>query len=292
MHIKLLLSATALSLTACWVPSETGRQMQADILLLKNQYGDARKDLDAVKAAESEHNRQNLQKLEEITSALQEFNQSTRSTDADFGTQMERMIQELQELRGAVEVNEHRIGETETKLTETLNSRIEALKGTAADPNNAPTNESISAASKTGAPKDKKELLAYGYKLQKQGKIADARGIYHDVIRQWPKDNGITDQAIYEIGETYFEEKKYDVALREYIKIVDKFSTGTLVDDAYYKIGVCSVELGNYDDAQTFFSELVTNYKKSPLFKQAKTRLDEVTKHLEQEKAKKRGRKR
>lgn len=257
--------------------------MQAELLTLKTDLHDLRKGLEAAKATETEHTQQSLKKIEEISQALQEFNHGARQADADFGSQMERMIRDVQELRGAVEVTEHRIGETDAKLTQTLNTRIEAIK-TTGESGNA---EAASTSAQTAAPKDKKELLAYGGKLMKDGKTNDARGIYRDVVRQWPKELGITDEALFQLGESYFNDKKFDAALREYIKVVDKFSAGELVDDAYYKIGLCSMEMGNFDDAQTFFTEVVTNYKKSPLYKQAKSKLDEATKRAEQERSKK-----
>jgi TolA-binding protein len=271
-----------LSQGACWVPKEVGKQMQDDILALRGDVQSLKKGLDEARATETEQMQAALKKIEEMSEALSEFNKSARMTDADFGTQMERMIRDVQELRGAVEVNEHRLGETETKLEQTLASRIQAIQ--TQNPNDA--NESASASAQSAAPKDKKELLAYGAKLAKDNKIGDARGVWRDVVRQWPKEPNITDEALFRLGESYFDEKKYDQAVREYIKVVDKFSTGSRVADAYYKIGLCSMELGNLEDAQTFFTEVVTNHKKSPLVKNAKAKLDEVAKRIEQNRKK------
>jgi TolA-binding protein len=271
-----------LSQVACWVPKEVGKQMQDDILALRGDVQSLKKGLDEARATESEQMQAALKKIEEMSEALSEFNKSARMTDADFGTQMERMIRDVQELRGAVEVNEHRLGETETKLEQTIASRIQAIQ--TQNPNDA--NESASASAQSAAPKDKKELLAYGAKLAKDNKIGDARGVWRDVVRQWPKEPNITDEALFRLGESYFDEKKYDQAVREYIKVVDKFSTGSRVADAYYKIGLCSMELGNLEDAQTFFTEVVTNHKKSPLVKNAKAKLDEVAKRIEQNRKK------
>ena len=105
-------------------------------------------------------------------------------------------------------------------------------------------------------------------------------------LKQWPKEAGIADEAEFRLGETYFAEKKFDAALREYIKVLDKFGNGNLADDAYYQIGLCSMEIGNLDDAQTFFNEIVTNHKKSPLLKNAKAKLEEVQKRVDQAKKK------
>src|SRR5690606_4470735 len=129
-------------------------------------------------------------------------------------------------------------------------------------------------------PKDKKDLLAYAQQLLKEKKVDDARGVLRDVVKKWPSDAGITDQAYYTLGETYYDEKKYRSALQEYIKVVEKFGTGAYADDAYYKIGLASMDIGNYEDAKIFFTEIVKNHKKSPLAKHAAKKLDELEKRL------------
>lgn len=266
-----------LPLAACWVPKDVGRQMQAEIQGLRGDLQALKGNLDAAKATQQEQMQSTLQKLEDLSRALEEYNQSSRSENADFGTQLERMISDVQELRGAVEVNEHRIGETETKLNQTIATRIQAMQTQNANV----VTEDAGANVLKDAPKGKKEQLAYASKLVKDGKVNDGRLVFRNIIKQWPKEVGITDEAEYRLGETYFDEKKYDAALREYIKVLDKFGNGALADHAYYKIGLCSLETGNLDDAQTFFSEIVTNHKKSPLAKDAKAKLDEVEKRIE-----------
>lgn len=280
---SILLLMAVVSVSACWVPKETGKAMQSDIMSLQADTRALRKGLDELRAAESEHLQQTLKKFEELSLALQEFNRSARMTDADFGAQMEHMIHDVQELRGAVEVNEHRIGETETKLEETLAQRIEAIN----KQNPTDASQELSATAESAMPKDAKGALAYGIKLgSKSAGVNDARAVFRRIIKLWPKDAGITDEALYRLAESYFEEHKYDSALREYIKIVEKFGSGNLVDDAYYKIGMCSLELGRLEDAQTFFSEIVANHKKSAVFKSAKGKLEEVSKRIEQARSK------
>ena len=130
-------------------------------------------------------------------------------------------------------------------------------------------------------------MLAYGESLVKAGKIQDARGVFRDLVRRYPKSKGITDKAFFTLGETYFQNKKYRNALQEYIKVVDRFPKGAMADDAYYRIGSCSMEIGNLEDANIFFNEIVSNHKSSPLLKAARGKLKEVQKRLNAEKKKK-----
>ena len=253
--------------------------MQADIAALRADVDQLRQTVAAAQAEMDAQSRGTLDKFEQMGRALQEFNQSARLTDVDFGSQVERIIRDVQELRGAVEVTDHRIGETETRLQQTLAERIASLQ--------QPSPEATDRAGTGGPPplpKDKKEALVVASGLLKANRVTEGRVVLRELLRQWPRELGVSDEATYRLGESYFSEKKYDAALREYIKIVDKFSRGNLVDDAYYRIGLCSIELGHWEDAQTFLTELVTNHPKSPLLKAARGRLDEVARRIEQAK--------
>jgi TolA-binding protein len=251
--------------------------MQADIAAQKAELQRLRHAVEENRAMGLEQTQQTLGKVEQLSRAVQDMGQSSRMSDADFNAQMEHMIRDVQELRGAVEVNEHRLGETETKLDQTLASRITAIGQAAATPEAA----AAPSAAQRQAPKGKKELLAYGQKLLKDGKVDDGRAVLRDVVRQYPRDNGLTDAALWALGESLFDEKKYAPALREYIKVVDKFASGSFVEGAYYRIALCSAETGNLEDAQTFLTELTTNHKKSPWQKRALGKLAEINKRLE-----------
>ena len=320
-YLKLsTLFAMALSSTGCfWVPAETGVRMQADIRDLQNNMRTANKHLEQQAAHLEEQSAQlatqmteAAAKVAEVAEALQNLNRAARMTDADLGVQIERLIKEVQELRGSVELSDYRVGKIEGQFEgdQSIVARIESLEkeqnALPIAPKAAPKAKSsakakakkpvaksstqTAAAAKPAAkkpPKGKKELLAYGESLVKAGKIQDARGVFRDLVRRYPKSKGITDKAFFTLGETYFQNKKYRNALQEYIKVVDRFPKGAMADDAYYRIGSCSMEIGNLEDANIFFNEIVTNHQSSPLLKAARGKLKEVQKRLSAEKKKK-----
>ena len=288
--VVICLGATA---AACFVPAETGRKMQDDILALQNESRAAKAGLDTQRAQLAEQMERGDKQIEEVAKALAELQRAARNTDADFGVQMERLIKELQELRGTIELTEYRLQKLEARLEGdgSLTSRIEALEkkagiaspgaGSASDGTKPPEGAVVVPPAE---PKGKKELLDYGRKLAADGKVADARGVYRELVKRFPDEAGVTAEAYYALGELYYAEKKFKNALAEYIKVAEKFPTGKFGDDALFKIGVCSVEVGSLEDAQVFFGEIVKNRKKSPLYKAAAQKLDEVTKRIEQEK--------
>lgn len=317
-----LLFALAMSCSGCfWVPAATGVRMQSDIRGLQDNMRAANKHLEQQAAHLEEQSAQlatqmkeAADKVAEVAEALQSLNRAARMTDADLGVQIERLIKEVQELRGSVELSDYRLGKMEGQLEgdQSIMARIESLekeqnalpiatkapsrskkttkvssKKTASAKTTTKTSTAKPKTKAKKAPQGKKELLAYGEALVKDGKIQDARGVFRDLVRRYPKSKGITDKAFFTLGETYFQKKKYRNALQEYIKVVDRFPKGAMADDAYYRIGSCSMEIGNLEDANIFFNEIVSNHKKSPLLKAARGKLKEVQKRLSKEKNKK-----
>jgi TolA-binding protein len=263
---------------SCWVPKETGQAMQRDITALQQQQAANQKTLAEQQARLEEDLQRADRKIAEVTRTLEDLNRASHSTDADFGVQLERLIKEVQDLRGATELSDYRLSKIEGKLDGpgSITARLEALEKQVAQAAQAPPPAKE-------APKTKKELFAFAADLLKHGKAAEARGVYRDIVRQWPNEPGVTDEAYYQIGESYFDEKNCRSALQEFIKVAEKFAAGSYADGAYYKIGLCSMEIGNLEDAKIFFSEIVRNYKKSPRLKDAQKKLDEVEARLAKE---------
>lgn len=268
----------AASLLAGCVTSTEGKQMKADIGNLQAQMQEARAGIDQQGAQLAEQLQKANAQVKELSDALGELNRAARNTDADFGVQLDQLRAELQEIRGQIELTDYRVGQMQAQL------QAAAATPVAASPTPAPVAEDT-VKPPAAAPKDKKGMLAYAQNLYGQKQYSEARGVYREVIKQWGSEVGVGDQAHMKIGDTFFDEKRYRDALPEYIKVVEKFSKGEYADDAYYKIGLVSMELGNLEDAQTFFGEVVKSYKKSPLVPQAQAKLSEVQKRLDKEKA-------
>ena len=322
----------AMLTSGCWVPVQTGERMQAELLQLQRDMQRADKHIDQQGAKLEEQSaqladqmREAADKIAEVAEALQNLNRAARMTDADMGVQIERLIKEVQELRGAVELADYRTSKIQGHFEgeQSLVNRVEALESGRSDPISraAPKRKSTKPAANARAskpkptaqkkpaavasnsatppppapppikekkkPKTKKELLSHGESLAKRGQVTEARGVLRDLVRRFPNAAGVTDKAYFTLGEIYFKGNKYRSALQEYIKVVDRFPQGKMADDAYFRIGTCSMEIGNLEDAQIFFNEIVTNHKKSPLLKAAKTKLQEVKNRLSKEKKQK-----
>lgn len=284
----LALALLGLTAAGCWVPAQTGKQMRRDIRDLQQQMQTAEHSLEAQQARLEEQMQRADEKIDEVAKTLRELNKAARRTDADFGVQIERLIKEVQELRGTLELTQYRVDKMEKVVKDgdgSLIARVEALEGGGTPSNNdgSDTEDATGSTplSERPPPKDKKKLVAYGKALMEEESYERARGVFRDVIQKWPKAPGITDQAYYRLGDIYFKEGEYRRALQEFIKIVETFGKGAYADNAYFRIGQCSRELGNLEDAKIFFAEVVRNHPRSPLRKSARRQLREVNRRLE-----------
>jgi len=261
------------------VPKQQGQLMQQDISDLRDEILLTKRGLSEQRARLAERLEEADERIQRVDGKIYELNHAARKTDAGLGVRMDEHQREIQELRGTNELLAYRLGQQEEQLKniEALALRVTALENALPrDRAEKKSGKDRPGTNKKTAAKDKGALLLKGKKLLKEGKMEQCRGVLRDLIRRWPKAAGHTDEAYFNIGESYFRTKKYRSALQEYIRVIEEFGKGKLVDDAYYRIGSCMVQLGNLEDASTFYREIVENHPKSPLLAQAKAKLQDV----------------
>ena len=260
----------AIALPACWfMPREAGERMQADLAALRAEVARLSHAQEQAAAQQAEDRAQELASLMALRTNVDAWSQSARRTDADMGSQMEQMLADVQQLRGAIEVNEHRLSETESRLQQELATRLASLRQSTMKEER----DASSTAVKNAAPKKKAELLPYGLKLVRSGKKVDGRGVLRDIVRRYGKERGLADEALFALGSLAFDERQYDAALRDFVRLVDGFGKSPRVAEAYYKIGACSEALGRLDDARTFYAEVQSSHGATPWANKARLRL-------------------
>lgn len=84
-------------------------------------------------------------------------------------------------------------------------------------------------------------------------------------------------QAQYNIGQSYFAEKKYQEARDNYLKVIQNYpQQAEWVADAYYKLGQTYEALGQIDDAKKAYQTVLDKYQSSDVFPLAKQALDRL----------------
>jgi len=85
--------------------------------------------------------------------------------------------------------------------------------------------------------------------------------------------NRLADHEFY-VGNFYFTHGRFDAAARRFEGLLEKFPTVPGEDKTLYLLGKSYLELGLWEKAEVAFMKIVTEYPKSPYFKEARATLD------------------
>ena len=88
------------------------------------------------------------------------------------------------------------------------------------------------------APKDKDERLKFAAEKLTQGDTKTARSVARTLLTDFPNDE-VADDAQFLTGESFYVEKKFTEAIREFRAVHDKYRKSPLVLKALLRIGDC-----------------------------------------------------
>lgn len=236
----------ALSLPGCFYSSEAGKTLETRVDKLD-------KDLRAEQKAQAEKLDEQLpridQKIAEVTKALDSLDQASRRSGADASVQLQKVIEDLAQLRGQVEAYTHNL--------DALQSRAAASASTDKKP-----------ADDVPRPTDKKEFFALAQSKAKSGDLQTARALYLDFIRKWPKDD-LAGDAHFALAESYYGQDNCPEALPEYGQLIKSFGKSKSVPLAYVRSGDCFARLKNPEAARLAYEQVVKDYPKAAEAKMA-----------------------
>ncbi|HTS79706.1 MAG TPA: tetratricopeptide repeat protein [Myxococcaceae bacterium] len=241
-----------LLLGGCFYSSEAGKNLETRVDKLD-------KDLHAEQKAQAEKLDQQLpridQKIAEVTKALDSLDQASRRSGADTSVQLQKVIEDLAQLRGQVEAYTHNLDQ--------LQDRAAAAEKKTADDVPRPT--------------DKKEFFALAQSKAKSGDIQTARTLYLEFTRKWPKDD-LAGDAHFAIAESYYAQDSCPDALPEYGQLIKNFGKSKSVPLAYVRSGDCFARLKNPEAAKLAYEQVVKDYPKSSEAKMAQKGLASLKK--------------
>ncbi len=114
------------------------------------------------------------------------------------------------------------------------------------------------------------------FELLKQGRNKEANLALRQFMVAFP-ESSLLDNAQYWLAETYYKDKDYRKALREFQTVVEKFPQSRKIPDALLKIGYCNYELKRWEDARRALSAVVKDYPETTAARLAGQRLDAMT---------------
>jgi tol-pal system protein YbgF len=247
-------------LQGCFYSTESGKALELRVDKLQKEND----DLKAEQKAQSEKLEQQLprvdQKVAEVTKALDSLDQASRRSGADTSVQVQKLAEDVAQLRGQVDAYTHTLDELQGR--------------TAAVP---PSSGDRKGSADVPRPADKREFFQLAQSKAKAGDVTTARTLYQEFIRKWPRDD-LAGDAHFALAESYFAQDNCPDALPEYGQLIKNFSKSGSVPLAYVRSGDCFSRLKNPEAARLAFEQVVHDYPRSPEAKSAQRRLAEMKK--------------
>ncbi len=113
------------------------------------------------------------------------------------------------------------------------------------------------------------------YAALRAGDHAAAIAGFRAFLQQYPHSD-YADNAQYWLGEAYYDQRQYKVAMREFRRVVNDYPRGNKVPDALLKIGFCYAALGETSKARDVLEQVTRVYPASNPAKLAQRRLAQL----------------
>jgi len=228
---------------------------------------------------------------------------SNRINTADIVSQNQEMQQQLAELRGKIEEQNHQIQALKDKqklLYVDIDSRLAELELSPVNNPQAVDNESISgevadsqlltvkvdenynngAVSTTEVDTEPK-LSTYqddydiAFAHLRGGRFLESARAFEGFIQKHP-ENDLTANAYYWLGESYYVKRQYPQALAAFQALIKKFPSSKKTADAGLKIGYCYYEMGDLMQAEKHLNQVVNSYPNTSIARLANNRLRQM----------------
>ena len=271
------------ALAACVTTREEGDALKRDMAELKGELADVQRQQSDAKTKDSAR----LDEMQKHVNELEQTLANLRQADADVGVQLDKVVAEVQALRGEVEQAKHELGETSASVASIL-ARPPVSVATAAtapkvedDPKKPLTIGGLE------IPPEAKPHYDAAKKLYDEKKFAESAEAFDLFLHRHDKDApDLQDNAAYWKAESYFQlaaaqndekakQKSLKQAILAYQPVIEN-PKSEKAEGALYKAGLAFEQLGDKDSAAVFFDELITKHPKSSLVAEAKKHLKAV----------------
>ena len=210
-----------------------------------------------------------------------------RNKQADLGSLLNRIRDELKELRGRLEENEYRTARqsetwenTEAEMKNDVSGSLDRIvrleQYLSMEPSEKLQPEINGQDGQTNgaeAPDTPDALYLKAKEQFDKGKYEVARNLFERFLERYGESEK-ADNAQFWIGEIYYREKWYEKAILEYQKVIETYPKGNKVRSALLKQGLAFLNLGDEDNARLILKELVRKHPDSSEAKIAAERLE------------------
>jgi tol-pal system protein YbgF len=239
---------------ACVTTRQEGEDMRKRIDALEK---DAKAQKEATAADRQKLQSEQAAKLKEVQDAMDALNRAARKSGADLAVDLEKAQNDLAQIRGMLEVSQHRLDQMDQGNAE-RDRRIDESARFVANRQR-----------ELEHPTDKAGLYAAARKKLDAGDTGGARQFLTEFLSKYGKDE-LAGNAQYWLGETYYGEKRWNDAIVEFQKVLKDHRGSEKTPDALLKIGMAFQNQKDCKNALLFFDEVQQAYKSSPAAKVAR----------------------
>ncbi|HHM04153.1 MAG TPA: tol-pal system protein YbgF [Gammaproteobacteria bacterium] len=224
-------------------------------------------------------------------------------------TQLEQLQQEVQRLRGELEVKDNELAgikQRQRDLYLDVDRRLQQLERAGAAPATAVPAAAAGASTGGSSPPPAtgpattpsaplavaapsgpapggsgtatgSERVAYqqAFELLKQGRYDDAIVAFRALLANYPQGD-YADNAQYWLGEAHYVTRRFREAIKEFQKVVDTYPQSSKVPDSLLKLGYTYYELGHWPPAREALEAVVSRFPQSTAAAMAEQRLQRM----------------
>ncbi len=242
-------------LSAC-VTTDEFQQMKADIARLYVENTQLKQDVAELKT-----------RIDKMSSDLSTA-VALKEGQLTLLAQTQDYVKELQLLKGRFEENSF---QNEKKFKE-LNDKLAELQAKLTQPALSPEKHEISKPAK-----DPKAIYDSAHIDIKNKNFASAREKFQEITKNYP-DFELLPNSYFWIGETYYNEKKYEDAILAYEEFLKRYPKHDKAAGALLKEGMAFFELKDKKTAKVVFEKLIERYPQSKEAEIAQQKIAEILK--------------
>jgi len=193
----------------------------------------------------------------------------------DMNQRLEALQEQTTQLLGQMEEARHTLDELQRRQRELyldVDRRLQALESGAAKAR-APETGSASPAPEGSS--EARGAYQGALNILRKGKYEEATKKFRTFLSKYPNSE-YADNAQYWLADANYIQKNYDVALKEFEKLLANFPKSKRSRDALLKTGLIQHELGNSTKAQLILNNVKANYPNTPEAQIAEKRLQQI----------------
>ena len=207
----------------------------------------------------------------------------TREQLADLSARVDKLSQEVDSLRGQIEVSSHT---SERALEEAQKARREAAAGPAAPPAPLPEGEGappaaggpeVEGSPGAAAPGSAEEVESYrtAYEAWRSNDLQACVEGFREFLQTYAS-SPYADDALYWMADCYSKQGDYEKAILRFANVVERYPQSNKAPDALFRQGEVLLKLGpGYSKAaRDVFARVVSEYPGSPRAEEAKRQLE------------------